>query len=440
MARDKQLKDEPIEYQKQQYDEKNMVLGQFGERLSAVDLYEDIFDDLEMVMPIVIIDEEEQKHIVKMSIYEAIEHAEGRNDVLMGGTTYFNNFISKATAQNIHAFIIDMDNVYSGVLLRSLQHDWKLETDEEIPMPTYIVNSGLGLHLYFVLEHPLPCYRSQIAQIDQLYRRLAVMETTKRVYLRKSVQWFGQDFRMAGGNGKNGWENTVFRVGEKWNADKLAKAVGLENVHFLHEGEPRPKLKKEKHAKKRGQLRQGYYINPRVYESSVERCKSETHEGNRYLSMCALSVLAWKCNIPEETLEADLLSLIPIYNRNATKQIKKKEIYSAMKMYNPKAMETPKERSEDWLGWNFKVTKRNGRKQRDHVKVMNTMKALKKQLGEEVKEGRPNGSGTAEQTVREWQMLHPEGRKVDCIRETGLSKPTVYKWWKEWNHGKNGET
>ena len=108
MARDKQLKDEPIEYQKQQYDEKNMVLGQFGERLSAVDLYEDIFDDLEMVMPIVIIDEEEQKHIVKMSIYEAIEHAEGRNDVLMGGTTYFNNFISKATAQNIHAFIIDI--------------------------------------------------------------------------------------------------------------------------------------------------------------------------------------------------------------------------------------------------------------------------------------------------------------------------------------------
>lgn len=24
---------------------------------------------------------------------------------------------------------------------------------------------------------------------------------------------------------------------------------------------------------------------------------------------------------------------------------------------------------------------------------------------------------------------NPEGRKIDCIRETGLSKPTVYKWW-----------
>ena len=53
---------------------------------------------------------------------------------------------------------------------------------------------------------------------------------------------------------------------------------------------------------------------------------------------------------------------------------------------------------------------------------MNTMKALKKQLGEEVKEGRPKGSGTAEQTVREWQESHPAGKKADCIRETGLRK------------------
>ena len=90
--------------------------------------------------------------------------------------------------------------------------------------------------------------------------------------------------------------------------------------------------------------------------------------------------------------------------------------------------------SREWIEDNTKVTipanKRNYRKQKDHVKVMNTMKALKKQLGEEVKEGRPKGSGTAEQTVREWQESHPAGKKADCIRETGLSKPTVYKWWK----------
>ena len=42
-----------------------------------------------------------------------------------------------------------------------------------------------------------------------------------------------------------------------------------------------------------------------------------------------------------------------------------------------------------------------------------------------------NGRPTAEQTVKEWQQAYPEGRKADCIRETGLSKPTVYKWWNE---------
>ena len=61
------------------------------------------------------------------------------------------------------------------------------------------------------------------------------------------------------------------------------------------------------------------------------------------------------------------------------------------------------------------VNKRNWRKQRDHVHVMNTMKTLKKQLGESVKEGRPKGSGTAEKKVYEWRQQHPEGRKQIAI-------------------------
>ena len=51
-------------------------------------------------------------------------------------------------------------------------------------------------------------------------------------------------------------------------------------------------------------------------------------------------------------------------------------------------------------------------------------------MGENVSGGgRPKGSGTAEDTVKKWRINNPEGRKVDCIRDTGLSKKTVYKWW-----------
>lgn len=426
MTKDMQLKYESIEYQKEQYDDKNTILSEFGDWVSATTFYEDIFGDEDIIMPIVIIDDDEEKHIVKMSIGEAIEQSRGRNDILMGGTTYFNGFISKSTAQNIYSFIVDMDNVYSGVLLRSLQHNWKLETGEAVPMPTYIVNSGTGLHLYFVLEEPLPCYKSQIKQIDQLYRRLAVIETTRRVYLRPSVQWFGQDFRMAGGCGKNGWENTVFRVGKKWNVDELARAVGLENVHFVHKRDSLSKPKIENKGKKKGQNRKGYYLNSRVYESSVERCRSETYEGTRYMSMCALSVLGWKCKISREKLESDLLSLIPIYNKNARRLIRQKEIYSAMKMYNQKAMETPKLRTQDWLGWKFKGSKRNGRKRAEHIKLMNFVRdEINGNKDWRNSEGSPNKANI----VRLWRKNNPERKKIDCERETGLSRHTVLKWW-----------
>ena len=414
------LKDEPLEVQRAQYDSKNAVLEANGEWVSAWTMYEDIFPDMDMVLPVVMIDEEEQKHIVKMSIAEAVSACEGRNDVLLGGTSYFNEFISKATAKNIYTLIIDMDNVYSGVLQRAFELDWRREGGEPVPMPTYIVNSGTGLHLYFVFDRPLPCYKSQMAQIDQMYRRLAVLETTKRIFLpsRPSVQWFGQDFRMAGGNGKNGWRNTCFRVGERWNADKLAEAVGLSGVHFNHAGDQKRKGKKNIQKDGNGKpypKRKGYYLNARVYESSVERCEGETKEGNRYTSMCALSVLAWKCRIPRERLEKDLHALLVPYNKDA------------MKMYNEKAMQTPKLRTQDWLGWNFKGARRNGRKQETHLILARSQKSVLKKIGEMKPEGRP----TAEHTVREWQEANPEGRKADCIRETGLSKPTVYRWWKQ---------
>ena len=53
---------------------------------------------------------------------------------------------------------------------------------------------------------------------------------------------------------------------------------------------------------------------------------------------------------------------------------------------------------------------------------------LKKQLGEEVKEGRPKGS-TKEKIVKEYRKNNPNARKCDCIKATGLDKKTVYKWW-----------
>ena len=40
-----------------------------------------------------------------------------------------------------------------------------------------------------------------------------------------------------------------------------------------------------------------------------------------------------------------------------------------------------------------------------------------------------DGAPTKKTIVQEWRKAHPDGRKADCIKDTGLSKPTVLKWW-----------
>ena len=42
-----------------------------------------------------------------------------------------------------------------------------------------------------------------------------------------------------------------------------------------------------------------------------------------------------------------------------------------------------------------------------------------------------NGRKPKNTIVKEWRKKNPQGTKADCIRATGLSKPTVYKWWKD---------
>lgn len=421
------LQDEDLEYIREQYDEKNRVLSEFGREVSAVTMYEDIFGDLDQIVPIVFITEDEDKHILPMSIDEALEQSVGRNDVLLGGCTYFNNWISKRSAKDIYTFIIDMDNVYSGTLLNALRNDWRTANNEPLAMPTYIVNSGTGLHLYFVLRERIPNYHVSTENLDRLYRALAIQQTTKRVYLHKQVQWFGQDFRMAGGQNKYGWTNTVFKVGEKWDIDDLAKQVGLKDVHFIRYGEKRfekPLIRTRRKKKKRT----GWKSNRAFYDYAVKTCRERTKEGNRYTSMCALSVIAWKCNVSQDELESDLISLLPDYNRECTQPIKQKEIYSAMKMYNEKAMLTQRTSIENWQGWEYKPIKRNGRKQALHLAGARSIQKINDEFNH-TNWRIGNGRKSKKDVVLKWRTEHPEGTKAQCERETSLSRHTILKWW-----------
>ena len=75
--------------------------------------------------------------------------------------------------------------------------------------------------------------------------------------------------------------------------------------------------------------------------------------------------------------------------------------------------------------------KRNKRKQALHLKLARANRDILcvERGKKDWRDG--NGRPSKEQIVQEWQELHPRGKKSECIKDTGLSKPTVYKWWQD---------
>ena len=71
--------------------------------------------------------------------------------------------------------------------------------------------------------------------------------------------------------------------------------------------------------------------------------------------------------------------------------------------------------------------KRNYRPQALHLARIRKMQEVDYPDGEwRNKDGRPI---TKDKVVIAWRQQHPSGNKADCIRDTGLSRPTVAKYW-----------
>ena len=100
--------------------------------------------------------------------------------------------------------------------LRDLYH--QMHTAKYLPVPTYMVSSGNGLHLYYLLENPLPLHQNIAKELQRLTREL-----TRKVWNgyivsiedSREIQQEGiyQGFRMPGTVTKNGGRAEAFLTG-----------------------------------------------------------------------------------------------------------------------------------------------------------------------------------------------------------------------------------
>lgn len=383
---------------------------------------------------------------------ETLEELQKADFAILNGITYYGRRNVQEKASKLYALIFDLDEVTDSTLNAFLSG---AIVGDAYPVPNYIVLSGHGVHLYYLLEYGVPLFPNIKLQLKNL--KYALTEKIWNEYTSKAkkpqLQGINQGFRVVGGKTKEDapirrsiayqvnphpfnleqlcqYVPDEFHVDETklWKENKLTLVQAKKKYPEWYEkvvvnGDRTPKLWDIK-GKVHGD-------NPyALYDWWKRQIRKGATYHHRYFVIMCLAIYGAKNEKPFEDVQADTYALIPFMNAiNPDAPFTKEDCDSALECYDLRYAKFPIKDIEKITGIQIPKNKRNGRRQEAHVQVMNAMKNLKKQLGEEVKEGRPQGSGTAEQKVAEYRQLYPEANKSEVARATGLSRPTVHKWW-----------
>ena len=177
-----------------------------------------------------------------------------------------------------------------------------------------------------------------------------------------------------------------------------------------------------------GERRGRWTVKRDLYDWWLRRIRDEIKVGHRYHGIMTLAVYAKKCGIDEAELRRDAYSLLRPYDEMSIEEVNrftKDDVEAALSMFNEDYVTFPRDDIARLSGMAMPVNKRNWRKRELHIQFMNLNREFKLASGECTSGGRPSVQGK----VYLWRQLHPDGRKADCHRDTGLDPKTIRKWW-----------
>ena len=159
--------------------------------------------------------------------------------------------------------------------------------------------------------------------------------------------------------------------------------------------------------------------------------------GHRNWCLCMLASYAYKCSfydekknpnpVTEEELRKDAYSMIPIM-RELQNDFDEDDVESAMNFFQECYIGFPRNEIVKVSGLQLPVNKRNGRKQEVHLAGARAIQKVNDEFnGTNWKDG--NGRKSKQNIVLEWRNNNPTGKKIECHRDTKLSRPKIDKWW-----------
>lgn len=362
--------------------------------LSISDFYDLIFHGLADRIMLV----EAGKRYFTEELEKAVEFGYGRSDVYFCPVEFWDGYKKDRYVNNVFAMVVDID----GLSAFSLE---MLLRPGRIPTPTLIVNTGGGVHCYYIFDKPISTFPTGKEKVARLYKALHLIFPVATD--RHSI---GQAFRMVGGNTKQGNPVRAYLTGDLWQYETLESIVNAFGKRYESDSRPpridslpvseiAPQVEKKqfKAAQIRGQS---------VYLSYLNKARIYSQVGFRYKSMMALTVIASKQNISKKQLAADLGSLAKEWAARDGTPMKDAAVADALRMYGKKYVRTKWSTLHEWLGWNV------GRNREQWIKQLNS--------------SRQKNSLDA---IMEFMRQHPGCKKIEIHRATGLSRVTIDKYY-----------
>ncbi len=299
---------------------------------------------------------------------------------------FFKDFPRMDLLKEVRAFVVDLDRVSpKGVkmFIRKVLPSLQVK-------PNFLVNSGHGLHLVWMLRVPVEAYRWRRPYLKAILKRLQDLFDGENFPWRVDRRPLTQAYRLPGfptklQKAELDAEAFIVRPDfvmieelEDWfdlhpESSAMEKNVSSSQEHRIRDH--RRRLEKV-----------AYFPNARgLFDWLLNRVwKEGTKEGHRYLTMCALVVAAWKSRVPLKRVREELEMLVDAWNElteygRYQHPVKPKEIDKALKLYNSKATLVRREVLEEWTGLPMPKQKRNGLSREAHIKKMNFIRTLHKE-------------------------------------------------------------
>ena len=372
---------------------------------------------------------------------EVLKELQDTDFTILSPISYFGRSRCGKNARYLYAMVFDLD----GVEMPQLRDTLHQMNKDILPQATFVVNSGTGLHLYYVLKNPVPMYPQ-----NQKYLKELKYSLTRQIWNRftstikePQMQGIMQGFRVIGSGTKLGRDYPVraYRLGGPVTLEDLIEFIpdsngerqrieGIMQKSKLSLDEAKAKYPEWYERRIVRQERRGRWTVKRdLYDWWLHRIGDEIRVGHRFYGIMTLAIYAKKCGIDEDELREDAFALLRPYDDMSTESINRfteDDVVCALEMFNEDYVTFPRDDIARLSGLSMPVNKRNGRKQADHIRLMNLIRdEINGNKSWRNKDGRP----TAQAKVQEWRRQHPDGRKAECHRETGLDPKTIRKWW-----------